>query len=1252
MLLVVNKGMVEMLELLLGAIASLGIAGAQDVLTSAGESAVKNLKESHAWKKVIVGTGEFFIKNEQEESSFFDDLELVLSKENLSKVAKDLKTEDGYDLQHKLYKAFMQLMSKYEIPYEIAESYTMRIMYAMLEQLRTISPQKYEHYFLQEWRDEQEKSFSELQNRIDKMSNELAIYNREQVAIVSSGMMDVGLRRSTHCPSIGIEFFIIDDEHFQDKFEDLRYGELVFIRGRSREETVYCILNELWRLNDKRPIYIIKNLESWKKLQAMGNEGNVYIPWFYADEIVAIENNTNIFVIDENIPVFGKSVLELRPRTHDTLSKCLQEAGLEYNKAYSLLSDTHGLYSQMKKQIFRGEYLRSPAWMSRISEKAKKTCLLIGSWEEIEGDKLIIESLYEDSYDKFIEEVLPYAKGEDPLLYMVKRNGSLSYYLASIENIWSYLNVLTNEKIWQSFIAVLLEVINESEDLFTYDSNERLFAQFKGERLFWSGTIRKGMLKTLLIKGAYQNDEETQLALNKLVENILKYIKTEKQWIYISKFWQTLCEISPVAVIKRIEEEWDENTGLLSLFQNQSNNFILERNSYTDILWGIEQLITQKEFFWSAFRWLLKLDSQQFEYKSNSPKDTFEKVFCTWVNFSSLQTSEEKIEAAKIAFKIDCTNTWEYLFSAIDYNGGSIFGELSTPKYREHYNLQPTTIAEMKKTQSGYLKLLMEHMDFSVKRWEKILKLSSGLTDELRRKFFEQLSYELSHMSNEEVMQIKNEIRHLIYRHRYFASSDWSMPEDKIVKYEKFLNEIHINISEYEYSYLFKNSHDDLLLNPVPYDREGNRNENEKAKEKLIKEKILEFQTMNYDLSILAKICANDQYSLLGRYLARYWSEGKWDYAVFKCLLEIQASGQIALDYLSGFNDEKCIDYSLIIEDLTNSGYSVEILASVYRIEAFRVKSIPLVTKASESIKKEFWKNYIHCDKCNDSWVLKESKKYATLDVYLDQVHQIHYRRPLSAEKIFDCFSGIEKMPYSRANQMTSYHIEQLISVIQDAYIDDSEKCNRISQIEIFFMGLLEWDNMKCFHRIIKQSPELLAQLVAVIFKKDHGSTDNLLKDQKYLYNMYSIYDKAHFCPAEIGGEVDETNLEDWIKKYKDLLIENDQESLFTSTLGRVFSFSPLGDDGHEPCNAVRKMIEKYGDDKMINSYQIAVSSRRGLSSPSAGKEELKIANEFKKNAEYLESLYPKTATIFYNLFEHYKRESKIERLDAENGWY
>lgn len=345
-----------MIELLLDAIVSLGSTEVQNVLTSVGESAVKKFRESHAWKKLIVGTGEFFIKNEQEENSFFEDLELVLSRENLTQIAKELKSDEGYELKHKLYNSLMKLMNNYEIPYEVAETYTIRIIYAVLEQLKTIAPDKYEHYFLQEWKEEQERSFLELQNRIDKMSNELAIYNREQVAIASSGKMDIELRRKTQNPSIGIEFFIVDDERFQDEFEDQRYEELVFVRGRSREETIYCVLNELWRFNDKRPIYIVKNIESWNKLHVLENEGNVYIPWFYAEEIVAIENNTNIFVIDENTPVFNKKVLELRPRTRDTLSRCLKEAGMEYDKAYALLADTHGLYAQMKKQLFRGEY--------------------------------------------------------------------------------------------------------------------------------------------------------------------------------------------------------------------------------------------------------------------------------------------------------------------------------------------------------------------------------------------------------------------------------------------------------------------------------------------------------------------------------------------------------------------------------------------------------------------------------------------------------------------------------------------------------------------------------------------------------------------------------------------------------------------------------------------------------------------------------------------------------------------------------
>lgn len=1241
-----------MLETLLNSIATLSSSEAENLLTSAGENVIEKYKNASAWRKMLVGTGDFFLKHESQSKSFFGDLSIVLSKENMSNIAKNLRTEDGYELKQRLYKLLMQLMSKYEIPYEVAEPYSMRIMYEVLEQLREIDPDKYEHYFLQEWRDEQESSFQKLQARLDKMSSDLTVYNQAQIAISSSGQMDLSLKRSTLLPSMGIEFFTVDDERFQDEFEEHRYDELVYVRGRCREETIYCVLNELWRLDEKRPIYVVKNEESWHKLQAMSNRNNIYIPWFYADEIVAIENNTNIFVLDENTPAYTRDIINLRPRTRDTLYKCLQNAGMECDEAYALLEDTHGLYIPMKKRLFKGDYLKQPVWMNKVSDKVKKICLLLGSWEEIEGDKLIIETLYDDSYEHFQEEILPYTVGEDPLLHIIKRNGSIAYYLASTQNTWDCLDISIDEPIWKKFVNIFLEVLNEAENLFVYDDHERVMAQLKGETLFWSETIRKGMVKTLIMKGVYKKGEDTQISLDGLVSQILSYVQSEKQWSYIASFWSELCEISPMAVLDRLEKEFEEPTGLMELFENQTSDFLFGRNAYVNILWGVEQFLVQKDYFWSGFRWLLKLDNKGFEYKSNSPKDIFCKVFCTWANFSALESVQDKITAAEIAVELNYNNAWQYLYDAIEHSSRSIFGDLSSPKYREHAILRSTTIGEMRQSSLGYLRILLEHMDFSVERWIKVIRITEDQSDELKKEIIEQLLYEVEQMSDSEVTIIKNNIREIIYRHRYFSSSSWAMSDDKVNEYEQLLNEFHTKLPEYEYAYLFRKNGDHPLLHPAPFDEKGKQDDNEIATEKLIQEKLQEFKNKGYQIGILAEVCAEESYSSLGMYLARYWDDGIWNFDIFKELLAKQESGQMAIDYMSGTLKGESSLYPKIIEELSELGYSDELLAKIYRVEASWTKSVPLVSGIAENIKKIFWQTCIGCDESNIQWALNESKKYALLDEYLDQIHRLHYRKPLTAEEIYDYLEGIEDMPHAQGNQMTGYHIKQLLEVVQNAYLNDPEKCMRISHLEILFMNLLEWNDMKCFHHMIKKSPELLAQLIAGIFKRDHVQNNSDSMSETYVHNMYTIYDKAHFCPTEDNGEVSEEKLEQWIVRFKELLEKNDQISLFSSVLGRLFSFSPIGKDGHEPCEAVRMMIEKYGDDTMINRYKSSVYNRRGVFSPSAGKEEMRMAEEFKANADYLVSHYPVTARIFYGLFDIYKRESERERKDAENGWY
>lgn len=92
-----------MINQVFGAIAALGSAEAQNLLALAGENVLKKYQDSHAWEKLLVNTGEFFLNFEQEATDFFKDLALALSKENMVQIAKDLQTDDGYGLQHKLY---------------------------------------------------------------------------------------------------------------------------------------------------------------------------------------------------------------------------------------------------------------------------------------------------------------------------------------------------------------------------------------------------------------------------------------------------------------------------------------------------------------------------------------------------------------------------------------------------------------------------------------------------------------------------------------------------------------------------------------------------------------------------------------------------------------------------------------------------------------------------------------------------------------------------------------------------------------------------------------------------------------------------------------------------------------------------------------------------------------------------------------------------------------------------------------------
>ena len=310
----------------------------------------------------------------------------------------------------------------------------------------------------------------------------------------------------------------------------------------------------------------------------------------------------------------------------------------------------------------------------------------------------------------------------------------------------------------------------------------------------------------------------------------------------------------------------------MELFENQSSDFLFGRNDYIEILWGVEEFLVQREYASRAYSWLLYLDNLSFEYKSNSPKDIFGKLLCPWHNFSVFSKSNDKIEIAAKALAKD-KNAWDHIFEALPTGHTSIFGDLHAPKYRNHVEEDTITRKEMYDTNLGYIDLLLKATDFKPQRWNDLLNIYDEVEPDIRKKNKEKLLFEIAQMDDDERLIIKNNIRRLIYKHRYFASAEWAMGEDLIGEMLDILDSINFTQQEYDFEYLFRPSYDGIILDPVPYDVDDKRDINESKTKDLLVKKINEFKENNYSLELLSKLCAQEKSSYLGRVLSDYWAD-------------------------------------------------------------------------------------------------------------------------------------------------------------------------------------------------------------------------------------------------------------------------------------------------------------------------------------------------------------------------------------------
>ena len=1054
-------------------------------------------------------------------------------------------------------------------------------------------------------------------------------------------------------PSICLDFFEIDDNEFLEKFKQ-NLSHNMYIVGKSREETLNCILNELKYNLNYNNVVIVGDEISWEALR--GNINNaILIPNFYVGEIVAIKNNINIFIYGEDEHCTNQNKIELKRRTRNTIIKKLEKAGLDSKDAYEYVEKTNGLYISLKRKLFNGQYNILPTWHNQKSNSFA-VALLCGKWTECDGDKRIIEELSGMTYDEFMMDLSPFTKGGEPFIIEILEFGKKRYQLANVEISWEYLDKLINENTWNKFKDKFNEVMTNMDPIFNRPFEEHYMASFFDEKPEYSNELKLGMIRSLIFRAIYRGNDN-QYEVDRIIEELLNTVNSSESWAYIAQYFTDLCEASPRSVINCLQKELRNPTGLVDILGKGSKNIIMGRNYYTNILWAIEQLLLYKEYASSAVRWLLAVDDLDIKYTiSNSPRKTLIDVFCAWFNISVL-TKEDKIKLSQYAID-KYKNTWDLIFNELPGGTEVIMTSGSKPKYRKYDEVQTVTNQDVYELYTSYANICIDNINGDINRWLKIIDKFSIFPNDMLDGLMLKLRTSVEVMNDSEKMNIKNNLRSELYRHRYFSNSGWSMNEVRLKKIEELLLSITFNNKEYDYTYLFIDEFNMPILNPIPYrDEDSSIDLNRELKEKEISNRFREFKDNSLDLITLIKLVDEKNYNNLGVYIAKYYTDGKFSSLNYTEMLKISGIQQVMYSYVSYLYSSG--EYNVIKKAKQLSKKydgKDELYVSILTIERLKYDKHPLIMDESEDIKRLYWSYPIRSfilekDKETLKWCLIELKKYDNCDGYIQCLYgALEIFQPEEVLRYMIDLKNFKDVQLN--NQMSDWYINNIMESIGKNFEGKYESYNDIASLELSLRGIIKWKDMTCTQYIIKKDPQLYADIINIIYLHEGEEKNSKTKEEyERSKSLFNLYYEIHFCPCENNGDIDYCELKEWIDKFNKKLINQKQSKLLGHELGRLFAYSPIGKDGYYPHESVRDIIEELADDRLRSSYVSAECNKRGIYSPDAGRTEKDMALKYKENADGVRTIYPETAKIYDSLYESYYYQSEAERRRAEDEY-
>lgn len=1013
---------------------------------------------------------------------------------------------------------------------------------------------------------------------------------------------------------------------------------------------------------------LIDDVEAWRKLREH-RRPLVLIPWssqVTAEVAPSLSHHVIVPIIDSR-----QADIMLPPIDPHSAREALEAAGLAGERAENVAQVARLSVVAARRHVAIKPELHRPTWAKAPLERVVRRAVLAGRWnEENPGDGEVVAELFATTYDELIEQIAPLMTGSDPLF---SRAGA-SVSLVSHADSWLLLGGGLTKDDLERFVDVALKVLSLPNPAFDLPAQERWKASVMGKEPAHSGDLRTGLATTLALLGAYGQPIVEGSGMTGsdwaagTVREILKRANTNgdiRLWASVHDVLALLAEASPLDFLDAVRDGVSAESPLLSqIFMDGEGDGLFIDSTHSYLLWALEVCAWSASHFGQVIDLLARLTEVDPGGRySNRPMASLQEIFCPW-HPGGCPGVERRLAALDGLRQRHPAVAWRLMVSMLPVQH-AIAHPIAVPLFRGWKPTEvPVTVSEFWKVVDEICARLLADAGDNVERWSTIIGELSNLPEARRNEALGQLEELAGDPSTENSSRarIYEALRSTAARHREFATADWALGEEQLVRLETVAQRFEPARAADREQWLFEQEMPDLPSAGRADD----------------------FSAYSVALAeIRAQAAAAITKSMAWIELRSYavalrlpWALGaamsragatNYEPQLIE-LLGSRAAGEH--EFAAGYVSERFRSggWDWLEPLLKRVGLSSLQVAWLLLLSADYPKAWDTAESMGIEVSKDFWRNF-------RPFGLGPGFEY----VETAAAEVLNVGRPGNALYLLYLYGGQD--PSSRRAQLMASALEELRQ--QE---DGEPGFPRVSQIELteIFLRLersdiprdllarLEWAYLPIFR--FQQSPATLSNYLAeepaffvdIISRAYRPRTDGTDEEQleeeavpepdeaqqAVATNAYRLLSEWRTLPGgRADGTVDAEKLGGWVDEARAKLLEARRLVVGDVHIGQVLTSAPSDPDGAWPCAEVRDLLERVQTASMEKGFYTRIVNSRGVTSRNqldGGEQEWDLAAKYREQAETFVDRWPRTAAVLRRVAAWYERWARRQDDESE----